>query len=1689
MQLKHLNPPKRHLLSLRRSVTGHIKPNWKVLYAFLVVLFIVLSSIMVFTDTTNARRMIDNSLANIGNAQVNSTSNIIGSNYHGPRILIPAASDSFSAVGGHEFNGTMSVLVTLGFSNQSELSSLLASLSSKNSQQYHKYLTKTQFDSEFSPSAALYKETVGYFSSFPLVKVLTYNDRLSVQLTGPASEIGKIFNTSIVASTQGHYAAASRPTLPYAIGMFVTSVSGLSSNAVVMESSQFGMTPAKTSALPTINSNSYPSPLLNGNTQEIYASDMQVAYNEQSLLNITYPTGEVVATILWSGQDVNGTNVGPFYPSDIYSYFNATLPSYEPHSKVYGVPINGAPTPGVSSTYDVTGASMENTLDLEMMGSTAPGSSIFNVYGPNATYESLDAAFAYILNPNSTFSALNNVSVISNSWGGSDYNNTAWYEYLQEAQVRGISVLASSGDSGDNSNSSKYSGSQVEFPSTMAYNDFGVTAVGGTTVTLTSTLHLQNQIAWYISSADVSDGGPAGSTGGISAVFPEPSWQLNSEANNVINGQGRGVPDIAAIANNTVVYESSNGIGPYILYDWGTSVASPITAGLIAEIDAVLNHYNNSNLGFLNPTLYDLGNQQATSMVNTTTTGYLLTGQYTSTLPALPFYDVKSGADHVYNATAGYDLVTGWGSIDAYNFTIFVLNMNHSNSSYALDGVRNMFNLSGLNVTSYIYDPLNNTYYVNTYYNASIQQNMFVADALGAPIYWIQNVIYINGSQQTGWTMNYSGWVVYPFYGLYPDQTVYEYNFPLGQMVSLPHEFTISTWLSDLNTQDGQMINFQVNSQVLQLPVPGASFIIGSHNYTYSWQGATYYNGPYPDNPYLGGLDPQFGLIGGPSDGLGVFSTPTLGNMSAYIRLMGDNNYITADTSAYNYSIDQTGETAQNLQWTKTTSGAWDMSILNGSSQQGVVSFVPELYNVSFTEYGLPSGTEWSVTLSNGDMLSTTSSTINATEANGTYSVEASSVPGYDPYPSIFKYSVSGSAYPLPITFTSVSNESQIKALSSIDVSNGKLYGGFLFNLTSRNRFSEPMGMSIDNALNELFVPDIYTGVVQAYSLGNNELIGSTHLGNNSEPYGTFFDPFTGYLYVISMSGNLTAINPSGLTVLYNISIPEGTLYPAAISSSANGQTLVVLSSYGNLLLYDAQSGNLLKNIIITGPDQDTGFTGEPQFTIYQDKAYVVNTSDNQVIVANLSDGSLVDVNLPTGYNAKTIVPYGNTTYMLIGNETVSNVLLNASTFQISPGPAVNGMVLSETTDFYSNTAYLMVYNSSTPLGYVIAVSTSYNSVESEIPGLYVSYSMLFSAQEQRIYASASVFNMVGIYSVPQYFEVNFTEQNLPKSADWFVNISGEPTSGSISVQSYHTYLPNGDYSYSIGSTNKTWYAEGGAFTVSNGNVAISVSFSEKTYEVTFTESGLARGTTWYLNLTGGSSYSSSGATLSFYVTNQSYSYSLASANKDYFAPGGSFTVSGTAVTGNAVFKEFLNKINFVESGLPTGTTWYVNMSNGQHISSIGTNQSFMELNGTYTFTLTNLSAYYATSNTKIVRVDGSNVTVTATYLKWAHINGSVSPHNALISVDGVTYSASSSGTFNISVTQGGHRIMVSESGYSTYYGNVTLSPGQTSNLTVHLEKIATPASNSNTLIYVVGGIVAAVAAVSALMFIRRGRK
>ena len=583
--------------------------------------------------------------------------------------------------GSSPYTGMEQIVVILNYSNESRLQSFLHNLSDPSSPQYRHFMTADQFYANFSPSAAEYDRAVAYFRSAGMVNITTFQGRNTIAMSGSSQAIRNAFHTDMVGTYENGTMVAgpsSNPRLPQWLSPQVYDIVGLGTSPQLSFSLNVEGELKQLETARADTTGGYPKVgFLSNGAEALYGTYMQVAYNETQLFGSHYDRGEVIATLLWSGNYTNSRGsivyTAPFNPSDITQYFNYSYPKYpngtysEPFPTVTGVPIDNAPAPGVSAEKDTSGATIENTLDLEMAGSLAPGAQIYNIYGPQASTTDLTQAFATALN-------FQNLTVISNSWGGSDGTDSTWNTYLQEAQARGITVLASSGDSADNTSSPKYAGppDMVQFPSSIGYNTFGVTAVGGTNVTINiTTLKVEQQGAWYMP----SPGNTVGTTGGISTVYSEPSWQINSSANSVLNGKGRGVPDISALANNTLIYYSNTTVSGLFVVS-GTSVSSPVEAGIIATMDAYLNASAEAPLGFVDPLIYKLG-----------------TGQYDpaflkeSRLSRSPFFNVSYGRNSLYNVTPGYNLATGWGSINAYNF-IQDSNIKRYNVSFVETGLK-----------------------------------------------------------------------------------------------------------------------------------------------------------------------------------------------------------------------------------------------------------------------------------------------------------------------------------------------------------------------------------------------------------------------------------------------------------------------------------------------------------------------------------------------------------------------------------------------------------------------------------------------------------------------------------------------------------------------------------------------------------------------------------------------------------------------------------------------------------------------------------------------------------------------------------------------------------------------------------------------------------------------------------------
>ncbi len=284
----------------------------------------------------------------------------------------------------------------------------------------------------------------------------------------------------------------------------------------------------------------------------------------------------------------------------------------------------------------------EISLDVEWSHVVAPDATIDLVLGKSSSNADLVSALNYAVQ--------NNLGdVISMSFGENEacldaQMRQAWHNAFFQATLKGITLFASSGDTGA-AQLTCDGNSYVKAVSHPAVDPL-VTGVGGTQLTADlNTGAYGNEVVWN------EPGYQGASGGGFSTIYRKPFYQSGTDA----IGKYRGVPDVAysAAVNGGVAVlwsEGSHGAN-HISTFGGTSVGSPQWAGIIALAD----QFAHKRLGFINLAVYVIGH----------------TGLYSRT-----FHDITSGNNTItlldangnlvtidgYSAQKGWDPTTGWGS-------------------------------------------------------------------------------------------------------------------------------------------------------------------------------------------------------------------------------------------------------------------------------------------------------------------------------------------------------------------------------------------------------------------------------------------------------------------------------------------------------------------------------------------------------------------------------------------------------------------------------------------------------------------------------------------------------------------------------------------------------------------------------------------------------------------------------------------------------------------------------------------------------------------------------------------------------------------------------------------------------------------------------------------------------------------
>ncbi|AOL15501.1 peptidase S53 [Sulfolobus sp. A20] len=545
----------------------------------------------------------------------------------------PVVLHGFRQVGTLNPNQQVIVSIYLPLKNVGLLYYYASAVSDPNSPLYHKFLTSQEVSQLFLPTNQ-FNTIMDYLNNDGFKILFTALDSVIV-IQGTVSQVEKYLGLNFAVYSNGsvtYYTSYGMPKI----------------NALVYSSN-----------VSTIYF-SHPSTLI---TQK----DIEKLY---STINQTFPIEGYWPTVLQKVYNTSSiptqgenTTIGilDFY-GDPYIY----------QQLVYFDKVTGLPNPPNFTVIPIgpynpnlgilTGWAGEISLDVEVAHTMAPKANII-LYIANDELP-LASIIAYIVQQDA-------VNVLSQSFGiresafSSSFNGQAFYtcimlsdEYYALGSAEGITFLASSGDAGGSGYSNGPIGT-VGYPATSPF----VTSVGGTTVYVQFPNGSYYQTAWSNYGFVPNGLNYGGSTGGVSIIEPKPWYQWSLPTPSTYPN-GKLIPEISANAN---VYPGIFIVCPTNItgISGGTSEASPLTAGILANVES----YLHMRIGLLNPILQYMYEKYYGKAIEPVTFGY--------NIPWVSAY--------------GYNLVTGYGTINAGYFAkLFPVN----SSEQGLSIVINVYNTS-----------------------------------------------------------------------------------------------------------------------------------------------------------------------------------------------------------------------------------------------------------------------------------------------------------------------------------------------------------------------------------------------------------------------------------------------------------------------------------------------------------------------------------------------------------------------------------------------------------------------------------------------------------------------------------------------------------------------------------------------------------------------------------------------------------------------------------------------------------------------------------------------------------------------------------------------------------------------------------------------------------------------------------
>ncbi len=555
----------------------------------------------------------------------------------------------------------------------------------------------------------------------------------------------------------------------------------------------------------------------------------------------------------------------------------------------------------------------------------------------------------------------------------------------------------------------------------------------------------------------------------------------------------------------------------------------------------------------------------------------------------------------------------------------------------------------------------------------------------------------------------------------------------------------------------------------------------------------------------------------------------------------------------------------------------------HGSGGPGTSSGAPQWgsnqskYDLTFSESGLPTGTNWSVHLGNGWFAwhsvfnGTNNSTIGFLVHNGTigFSIGSVTTSGgslYVPSPAVGNVTVNGTNVTVDVTFAAV----HLYGLTFTETGlpNGTWWFAEIYNASTGRLFNSSQGPSI-----AFTVPN----GTYAFTVGTNSFYPTPATTvpswNNTTANGS--GPSPPYTPTPS-SGNVTVSGENATVAIgfapltfYTLTfdetgLPTGAFWSVALSGGYvgwGGRGFSPGSLTPSCFGISGWNGSANSTIGFTLPDGTYGFAVGNVTT--HGSIFVPVPSAGSVTV----NGTNVTVNV-----AFTAVPLYNLTFSESGlpNGTWWYVTLYSN----STGWQFNSTTNSSIGFAVPDGTYAFTVGTASFWASPEAVAPFWNNSSGGGLGFGGPYTATPGSGNVTVDGAGVV---VGITFAPlTFYTVMFNETGLPNGTFWSVGLfgaafgfgtwsgaetpacGGSPSWNGSDTSTAGFTVPNGTYDFSV---SPVWTPDGtyvptpssGNVTVNGSSVTVDISFAPIAYyTVTFNETGLPNGTFWWVGLYGG---------------------------------------------------------------------------------------------------------------------------------------------------------------------------------------------------------------------------------------------